>query len=78
MNYSGSYAHSYNWADLSVVGCAPGGSASQAAPTWGVNKVYCLAHRSMSCTAGQICVAKTPSQPACARRQRAVVPDWLA
>jgi hypothetical protein len=45
----------------SVYGCTSMGSASQASPTWGTDKLFCDAKTSDSCGSGFICVPKPPS-----------------
>jgi hypothetical protein len=44
-----------------LYGCSSGGSASQASPTWGTDKIFCTAKTSDSCGSGFICVPKPPS-----------------
>jgi hypothetical protein len=66
-NYAAPVNYDSSFCDTPITyGCSHGGTATQAAPTWGVDKVYCKAHRSSSCGLGQVCVPK-PSSPACAR-----------
>ena len=43
--------------------CQPGGTASQAPPTWSGSQVFCVAQSSQTCAAGQVCVP-APTAPA--------------
>jgi hypothetical protein len=43
--------------------CLPGGSASQAPPTWSSSQVFCVAQSSQTCAAGEVCVP-APAAPA--------------